>query len=152
MPPPTASRRALAGGLAPGDTVALAAHVPQFLVAYFGILKAGCVVVPMNVLFKAGEAAYVLRDCNARMFVTWAGVADEAAKVPPMRECRTSWCSTHPGCRTPHRTPLQQLLEVPVSGPPPLHQCDPGETAVIVCGRRRPAGRRAQSSVTSSCS
>ena len=34
---------------------------PQFVVAYFGILKAGGVVVPMNVLLKAPEIAYQLR-------------------------------------------------------------------------------------------
>ena len=28
-------------------------NLPQFVIAYFGILKAGCVVVPMNVLLKA---------------------------------------------------------------------------------------------------
>ena len=95
MPPPTASPSGSWPEVSPqGHGRSQLPNVPQFLVAYFGILKAGCVVVPMNVLFKAGEAAYVLRDCNARMFVTWASVADEAAKVPPMRECRTSWCST----------------------------------------------------------
>ena len=25
-------------------------NIPQFVIAYFGILKAGCVVVPLNVL------------------------------------------------------------------------------------------------------
>src|SRR5687768_11818373 len=71
----------LGRGLRPGDAVALQLpNVPLFVVAYFGILKAGCVVVPMNVLFKASEAAYVLRDSGARMLVTWAGVVDEAAK------------------------------------------------------------------------
>ena len=28
-------------------------NIPQFLIAYFGLLKAGCVVVPLNVLLKA---------------------------------------------------------------------------------------------------
>lgn len=42
-----------AAGLQPGDPVALQLpNIPQFLIAYFGILKAGCVVVPLNVLLK----------------------------------------------------------------------------------------------------
>ena len=80
-----ASDRLAAGlqrrGLVAGDAVALQLpNVPQFVVAYFGILKAGCVVVPMNVLYKAGEVEHVLRDSGARMLITWAGVAEEAAK------------------------------------------------------------------------
>ena len=37
-------------------------NIPQFLIAYFGILKAGGVVVPMNVLLKAPEVAFYLGD------------------------------------------------------------------------------------------
>ena len=80
-----ASDRVAAGlvarGLRPGDAVVLQLpNMPQFVVAYFGILKAGCVVVPMNVLFKAGEVGYVLTDSGARMLITWSGAAEEAAK------------------------------------------------------------------------
>ena len=71
--------------------------------------------------------AYVLRDSGARMFVTWAGVADEAAKgaadagVPHVVVLDT------PGVpHAPVGRPFEQLLEMPVSGPPPLHQSDPG--------------------------
>src|SRR5512132_4017421 len=68
-------------GLRPGDAVAMQLpNVPQFVVAYCGILKAGCVVVRVNVLFKAGEVGYVLEDSGARMLITWSGAAEEAAK------------------------------------------------------------------------
>jgi long-chain acyl-CoA synthetase len=68
-------------GLRPGDAVGLQLpNLPQFLVAYFGILKAGAVVVPMNVLLKAPEVAFYLGDSNARAFITWAGVLGDAAK------------------------------------------------------------------------
>ena len=30
-------------------------NIPQFLIAYFGMLKAGCIAVPLNVLLKAPE-------------------------------------------------------------------------------------------------
>src|SRR3954454_4123297 len=124
----------LARGLDPGDAVALQLpNVPHFVVAYFGILKAGCVVVPMNVLFKAAEVAHVLRDSGARMVVTWAGVADEAAKGAADAGLQEIVVLNTPG--VPHASvgrPFEQLLETPVLGPPPLHQSDPGDTAVIV--------------------
>ncbi|TCN75364.1 AMP-binding enzyme [Vibrio crassostreae] len=41
-------------GLKKGDKVALSCpNVTYFPITYYGILKAGCVVVPLNVLFKA---------------------------------------------------------------------------------------------------
>ena len=70
-----------ASGVRPGDTVALQLpNIPQFLVAYFGILKAGGVVVPVNILLKAPEVAFVLGDSAARILITWGGVLDEALK------------------------------------------------------------------------
>ncbi|TKF71873.1 long-chain fatty acid--CoA ligase [Vibrio sp. F13] len=43
-------------GLQNGDKVALSCpNVTYFPIAYYGILKAGCVVVPLNALLKAGE-------------------------------------------------------------------------------------------------
>jgi len=70
-----------AAGLRPGAPVALQLpNIPQFLIAYFGILKAGCVVVPLNVMLKAPEVAFQLEDSQARMLITWEGVLGEAAK------------------------------------------------------------------------
>lgn len=48
-------------GLKKGDKVALSCpNVTYFPIAYYGILKAGCVVVPLNVLFKAREIVITL--------------------------------------------------------------------------------------------
>ncbi|MET0764214.1 MAG: long-chain fatty acid--CoA ligase [Blastococcus sp.] len=123
-----------ARGLVPGDTVALQLpNVPQFVVAYFGILKAGCVVVPMNVLNKSGEVGYVLRDSGARMLVTWAGVADEAAKGAADAGVQEVVVLNTPGIpESAAGRPFEQLLASPVKGRPLLHQSDPGDTAVIV--------------------
>src|ERR1017187_8818194 len=68
-------------GMQPGDTVALQLpNIPQFLISYFGILKAGCVVVPLNVMLKAPEMAFHLGDCRAGVLITWDGILPEAAK------------------------------------------------------------------------
>lgn len=67
-------------GIEPGDAVGLhLPNVPEFLVAYFGILKAGAVVVPMNPLLKSAEVAHQLGDSGARAVITWATFAEEAA-------------------------------------------------------------------------
>ncbi len=70
-----------AAGLKRGDRVGLMLpNVPQFPIAYYGILKAGGVVVPMNVLLKAPEVAFYLGDSEARFLVTWDDFAEEAAR------------------------------------------------------------------------
>ncbi len=68
-------------GLRPGDAVGLQLpNIPQFLISYFGILKAGGVVVPLNVLLKAPELAFQLSDSTAKILITWAGIMPEAVK------------------------------------------------------------------------
>src|SRR5690242_7609612 len=60
-----------ARGLEPGRTVAVhLPNLPQFVLAYFGILKAGLVLMPLNPLLKAPEIAYHLRDSDAAAIVT----------------------------------------------------------------------------------
>jgi long-chain acyl-CoA synthetase len=59
-----------ARGLAPGDKVALMIpNVPEFSIAYFGILYAGCAVVPLNVLLSAPEVSYHLQDSESRLLI-----------------------------------------------------------------------------------
>ena len=55
-------------------------NVPQFLIVYFGILKAGMTMVPLNPLLMAPEVSYHLQDSDAVGLVTWEGFAAEAAK------------------------------------------------------------------------
>src|ERR1700704_4110072 len=70
-----------AAGLQKGDRVGLMLpNVPQFPMAYFGILKAGGVVVPMNVLLKAPEVNFYLGDSEARVLIVWDDFAGEALK------------------------------------------------------------------------
>lgn len=64
-------------GLNKGDKVALSCpNVTYFPIAYYGILKAGCVVVPLNVLFKAREIAYHLNDSDAKAYLCFEGTDD----------------------------------------------------------------------------
>jgi long-chain acyl-CoA synthetase len=66
-------------GLAPGDRVGLMLpNVPYFPVIYYGILRAGAVVVPMNVLLKEREVRFYLDDPGAKLLFAWHGFADAA--------------------------------------------------------------------------
>lgn len=66
---------ALSGlGVGRGDKVALSCpNVPDFPAAYFGILRAGAVVVPLNVLLRPQEVAYHLTDSRAKALLCFEG-------------------------------------------------------------------------------
>ncbi|MDX6324549.1 MAG: long-chain acyl-CoA synthetase [Nocardioidaceae bacterium] len=64
-------------GLKHGDKVALSCpNLPFFPVVYYGILKAGAVVVPLNVLLKGREIAYHLGDSEAKAYFCFQGTPD----------------------------------------------------------------------------
>ena len=60
-------------GIKPGDRVTLySGNCWEWIVSYYGILKTGAVVNPLNVMFTPNEVAYVARDCGARAIVASA--------------------------------------------------------------------------------
>jgi len=64
-------------GIGPGDKVALTCpNLPYFTIVYYGILKAGAVVIPLNVLLKAREIAYHLGDAEAKAYFCFQGTED----------------------------------------------------------------------------
>jgi long-chain acyl-CoA synthetase len=67
-------------GIAPGDRVGIMLpNVAQFPVLYYGVLRAGGTVVPMNPLLKAREVEHYLGDSGARLVFASAAAAPEAA-------------------------------------------------------------------------
>jgi len=57
-------------GVRKGDRVALfMPNMPQFVISYFGILKAGGIVVPCSPLYKEKELEYQLRDSGSSIVV-----------------------------------------------------------------------------------
>jgi long-chain acyl-CoA synthetase len=56
-------------------------NVPQFLTAYFGALKAGMVVPPLNPLLMAPELEYHLRDSSAKVLIGFEGIHAEASRA-----------------------------------------------------------------------
>jgi long-chain acyl-CoA synthetase len=68
-----------ARGLERGDRVGIMLpNVPYFPIVYYGVLRAGAVVVPMNVLLKRREVAFYLRDPGAKLLFAWEGFAADA--------------------------------------------------------------------------
>jgi long-chain acyl-CoA synthetase len=66
-------------GIEPGDRVGLMMpNVPYFPVIYYGILRAGAVVVPMNVLLKGREVAFYLEDPGAKLVFAWGDFGEAA--------------------------------------------------------------------------
>ncbi len=114
-----------ARGLAAGDRVGLLVpNLPDFTIAYYGILYAGCTVVPVNVLCTAPEVTYFLQDSEARLLIAHplfeaaASPGAEAAGVPVVWAGKTGSES------------LAELAATP--GVAALHPTLPTDTAVIL--------------------
>jgi long-chain acyl-CoA synthetase len=69
----------------PGDRVGvMLPNVPAFAPAYYGVLRAGGVVVPMNPLLKEREVDYYMENSGARFLFAWHEVpvaATDAARA-----------------------------------------------------------------------
>jgi long-chain acyl-CoA synthetase len=68
-------------GIETGDRVGIMLpNVPEFAVAYYAVLRAGAVVVPMNVLLKEREVDFYLSDPEAKLLFAWHQFEAEARK------------------------------------------------------------------------
>jgi long-chain acyl-CoA synthetase len=68
-----------AKGVQPGDRVGIMLpNVAYFPICYYGVLRAGAVVVPMTGLLKEREVAFHLGDSGAKVLFAWHQFADAA--------------------------------------------------------------------------
>ncbi len=95
-------------GIGKGDKVALSMlNLPYFPMIYYGILKTGAVVVPLNVLLKRKEIAYHLKDSEAKAYFCFIGtpelkMGEEGfAGYSTVDECENFWLVTPPGMDSP---------------------------------------------------
>jgi long-chain acyl-CoA synthetase len=122
-----------AAGVRRGDRVGLMLpNVPQFVISYYGILKAGAVVVPMNVLLRAPEVAFYVGDSEARVLITWEDFAEEAMKGVSQLSGVTTYVVNKPGseARPSGARPFTELMQ----GSPAFDMVatDADDTAVIL--------------------
>lgn len=69
-------------GIKKGDRVTLfLPNVPEFFFWYFGILKMGAIVNPLNIMLKQKELKYIIDDCSPELIVSTSEVATEIYKV-----------------------------------------------------------------------
>jgi len=68
-------------GIHPGDRVALyLQNSPHFVIGFFGIIRAGAVVVPLNPMLKGSEFASLLEDSGAQAVITTTDLYPVIAK------------------------------------------------------------------------
>ncbi|HJQ48036.1 MAG TPA: long-chain fatty acid--CoA ligase [Amycolatopsis sp.] len=115
-------------GVRPGDRIALVCpNLPAFPIVYFGLLKAGVVVVPLNPLLKPRELTFILGDCGAV-----AVFASEGNDQLPVLETVRAAAAAVPSVR--HVFPLGALDELlaPRSGKAGTEPTSAEDTAVII--------------------
>jgi long-chain acyl-CoA synthetase len=128
-------------GIAKGDKIALSCQdVPYFVIAYYGILKAGGVVMPLNVLLKTREIAYHLTDGDAKAYFCMEGTPELPigqlgyAAFQEVESCQHFFLMTNePGA--PSSTPGAQTLDMLMRDQPTTFETvatDPDDTAIIL--------------------
>ena len=57
-------------GIGRGDVVALLIpNIPPYLISFFALQKLGAIVLPLNLLLRPAEVAYILNDSGAKMVI-----------------------------------------------------------------------------------
>ena len=75
-------------GVKPGDRVGLwLKNCPEFISAFFGVLQAGAVVVPINNFLKPEEILHILNDAGIDVVITDAMLTEH---LPALRAVRPS--------------------------------------------------------------
>jgi len=123
-------------GLQPGQKMLLMLpNIPEFVIGYYGILKPGGVVVPMNVLYKAREIEFLLGDSEAIGLIACTEYLHEALEAfRTVETCKHLILVDYPDAAPPIADPgvhrLNDLLE---QGSPDFEIVarTPEDTAVI---------------------
>ncbi|WP_147106814.1 long-chain-fatty-acid--CoA ligase [Nesterenkonia populi] len=69
-------------GLPPGTKIGVQLpNLPQFLFAYFGLVRAGYIMVPLNPLCSVREVKFMLENADCEVMITADAVAGEALKA-----------------------------------------------------------------------
>ncbi|WP_308311090.1 long-chain fatty acid--CoA ligase [Streptomyces sp. GbtcB6] len=121
-------------GLEPGDKVAVQLpNLPQFLFSYFGILKAGLVMVPLNPLLTTHEVAYHLADSDAKLLITFEQFAESAFRGAQETGAVPTYIVNLPGSHVPRPTGTRRFDELCAAGDSrEIHPTSADDTAVLL--------------------
>ena len=87
---------------------------PQFYIVFYGILKLGCVHVPVNPMFKKHELLYELQDTQAKLIVTLDQLVPLVEVVQKETSVRSIVVTRYADFLPDHPTiPLHPTLSVP---------------------------------------
>jgi fatty-acyl-CoA synthase len=122
----------LAMGLRHGDRVAfLSYNSYPLLEAYFGVLEAGGILLPINIRLNTEEVSYILNDSGARFLFVDRDFARFCDDIRPSLNSMPAvvWLTEKPAGRD---EPLyDDLLARSSPGPPPPFDVDENETAEL---------------------
>ena len=106
-------------GFERGDRVGIMLpNVPYFAFVYYGILRAGGVVVPMNPLLKGREVKFYLEDPGAKIIYAWHEFQDEATQGAD--DAGADLIAVAPGefeNLVQHADPIHEIAEVEADDP-----------------------------------
>lgn len=128
-------------GVQKGDKVALSCpNLPYFPIIWFGVLKAGAALVPLNVLLRPREIAYHLNDSDAKVYITFQGTPElpllDMAKegFKQAETCKHLYViPTIPGTDSPEKD-IPTFSDLIHEQPPVTEtvQCRTDDTAIII--------------------
>lgn len=122
-----------ARGIRKGDRVGLiCANAPVFAEAYFGILKAGGAVVPVNLLLNPKEMAYILGNAGVSLVLVMEPFARLAEAIRPALPEPVGWILLPAGPWTPESHPDWASLARTGASPTPVPLDPAGDLAVIL--------------------
>jgi long-chain acyl-CoA synthetase len=118
-------------GLTKGDRVCIfMQNSPEFVVSHFGIIKAGCITVPLNVMYRKRELVHMVNDSGATVMVTSEGnlpyVLEFRNDLKSLREIIVTSSNVPEGCLSFYR-----LLENGVDKPTDVRNAD--DDVAVIC-------------------
>jgi acyl-CoA synthetase (AMP-forming)/AMP-acid ligase II len=116
-----------ARGFSKGDVFAIySPNVPEYAVAFNGVVSVGGIVTTINPLYTTEELARQLNDCKARFLVTVAPFLDKALEAA--KQCSIEEVFVFG--EAPGATPFASLLRPDL--PPPAVQINPSEDVCVL--------------------
>jgi len=135
-------------GVSKGDRVALfLQNSPQFIISFFGALKAGAIIVPCNPLFKERELKYELSDSSAETIITTTELYPIVDRIKGETGLRRVIVTSLRDCTPPLLTNIRGIEEAEkhhdaidfvdfiskYRANPPKFEIDPKEDVAVLC-------------------